>query len=204
MADKKKPPSKSKKVFTMSPGMADDDFRDPSLVQEDNTSKGSGFFGPIDGRMTELSGSSGRYRISKPYTDKEDLLYPSMVPTLSDAELSNLTNESLADSERFTPQIWDKAEAHARQRLAQGKSPFAQAGEQYPAPGRMEDFMREYPNAVQSLPNRTVGYKYGSRVEPFRVQETLSSPRMRPRFGDETPEEYAKFVAGQYGRYSPR
>ena len=205
MAEKKKtPPSKPKKVFSMSPGMADNDYRDPSLVREDDTSKDSGFFGPIDGRMTELSGSNARYMTSKPFTDKRDILYPTMVPTLADDELANLTNETLDDSKRFTPQVWAKAEAHARQRLAEGKSPFAQAGEQYPGPGRLDTFMKEYPNAVQSLPNRTVGYQYGAKVEPFRVPAAVDSPAVRPRFGDETPEEYAAFMAGQYGHYSPR
>ena len=203
MAEKKE--TKPKKVFSMSPGMADDDYRDPSLVQEDGTSKGSGFFGPIDGRMTELSGSNARYMTSKPFTDKRDILYPTMVPTLSDAELSDLTNETLDDSKRFTPQVWAKAEAHARQRLAEGKSPFAQAGEQYPGPGRLDTFIQEYPNAVQSLPGRTVGYQYGSKVEPFRAPKAAAeSPAVRGRFGDETPEEYAAFMAGQYGHYSPR
>lgn len=193
----------STKVFSMSPGMDDNDFRDPSLVREDNTSKGSGFFGPIKGTMTELSGSNARYMTSKPYTDKQDMLYPLMVPTLTRDELANLTNETRENNQRFTPQVWSKAETYARERLAAGKSPFAQAGEQYPAPGMMDDFMHEYPNAVQSRPDRTVGYQYGSKVEPFRAPKEIDSPRMRPRWGDETPEEYAKFVAGEYGHYSP-
>lgn len=129
-------------------------------VREDGTMKGQGFFGPLQhssGRgATELSVSEGP-PASFPYTHKDEILYPSMVPTLSREEL-----ETMMAGDRFPKSIYDKSYAHARGRLAQGKSPFAQVGEQYPAPGYEQQFMQQYPSAVMSYPDRTVGYQYAA------------------------------------------
>lgn len=139
-----------------------------SLVREDGTMKGQGFFGPLQhssGRgATELSIGSGP-RASFPYTHRDEMLYPSMVPTLSREELATM----MAGDEGWPESIYQKAHSYAKERLAQGKSPFAQTGEQYPAPGYEEQFMSRYPSAVMSYPNRTVGYQYaaGAPVTPY-------------------------------------
>lgn len=136
-------------------------------VREDGTMKGQGFFGPLQhssGRgATELSMESGP-PASFPYTHKDYMIYPSMVPTLSREEL-----ETMMAGDGFSKGVDDKAYAHAKGRLAQGKSTFAQAGEQYPAPGYEAQFMQQYPSAVMSYPDRTVGYQYaaGAPVTPY-------------------------------------
>lgn len=138
------------------------------LVREDGTIKGEGFFGPIrhsaGTSATELSTGHGP-PASFPYTHKDEMLYPSMVPTLSREELAAM----LSGDENLPSSIHQKARSHAIARLAQGKSPFAQVGEQYPAPGYEADFMAAYPSAVMSYPNRTVGYQYaaGAPVTPY-------------------------------------
>ena len=138
------------------------------MVREDGTIKGEGFFGPVrhsaGTSATELSTGHGP-PASFPYTHKDEMLYPSMVPTLSREELSTM----LAGGENWPASIYQKAKSHAIARLAQGKSPFAQVGEQYPAPGYEADFMSAYPSAVMSYPNRTVGYQYaaGAPVTPY-------------------------------------
>jgi hypothetical protein len=138
------------------------------LVREDGTMKGQGFFGPLQhssGRgATELSTGSGP-PASFPYTHKDEMLYPSMVPTLSREELATM----MAGDEGWPESIYRKSYDYAKGRLAQGKSPFAQVGEQYPAPGYEAQFMQQYPSAVMSYPNRTVGYQYaaGAPVTPY-------------------------------------
>lgn len=139
-----------------------------NLVREDGTVKGQGFFGPLQhssGRgATELSTGSGP-PASFPFTHRDEMLYPSMVPTLSREELATM----MAGDEGWPESIYQKAHAHAKERLAQGKSPFAQVGEQYPAPGYEEQFMSRYPSAVMSYPDRMVGYQYaaGAPVTPY-------------------------------------
>lgn len=139
-----------------------------NLVREDGTMKGQGFFGPIQHASghgaTELSVGSGP-PASFPFTHKDQMLYPSMVPTLSREEMATM----MAGDEGWPESIYRKSYDYARGRLAQGKSPFAQPGEQYPAPGYEEQFMRQYPSAVMSYPDRTVGYQYaaGAPVTPY-------------------------------------
>jgi len=83
--------------------------------------KGPGFFGELerpDGDFsTELS---VEYDI-----DGRTIEMPSLVPTLSDQEVKHL----LADGEP-TPEMTEKIISHALQREEEGKSPFAEIGEQ--------------------------------------------------------------------------
>lgn len=81
-------------------------------TREDGTPKGIGYFGEIQRPggdiSTELSiGVDGREM-------------PSLVPTLSRQEIAHL-----AGGGEMTDPIVDKAVAHARDRYAIGKSPFA-------------------------------------------------------------------------------
>jgi len=82
--------------------------------------KGKGYFGKLpmsDGRtMTEYSiGES---------IDKKIVEMPSVVPGLTKKELKHLT-----DGGKVTPTIRNKAIKHAKQRIKEGKSPFAGATE---------------------------------------------------------------------------
>ena len=86
----------------------------------DGSAKGTGFLGELrakDGRTsTEIS-------IGVNIGGKE-MEIPTLVPTLTTAEKNSLLN-----GERPSNAIVDKAVAHAKQRIADGKPVFAQAGE---------------------------------------------------------------------------
>ena len=94
-------------------------------MREDNTPKGLGYFGelPIAGSkfVTELS-------MAVDIGDKK-MLIPILVPTLTDKEI-----DYLLQGNEPTPEIIKKAIEHAILRIRQGKSPFAQLGEQISKP----------------------------------------------------------------------
>lgn len=97
----------------------------------DGTAKGDGFLGVLqrpDGSvMSEYSiADSENPKLRGP--NGEYLDYPSLVPTLTKAEVQTLL--SMKDGDTMPPSIKQKAEAYALQRLAQGKPLFAQPGEQ--------------------------------------------------------------------------
>ena len=153
-------------------GVLANDPRHPSSIREDGTTKGQGFFGPLHTPgydATELSIGDGQ-PTSRPYTDRGDMLYPSMVPTLTQDELRGVLNDD------FTKPVYDKAYEYAKSRLAAGKSPFAGPGEQYPAPGYEEQFSTAYPNAVMSYPDRSVGYQYDDAVDRYRGEPMATTP----------------------------
>lgn len=83
--------------------------------REDGTQKGKGYFGELitpDGKkMTE-------YSIGMEINGKE-VLMPSLVPTLTKAEVDHIVK-----GKPLTDAIMDKAVAHAKKRIAEGKSPF--------------------------------------------------------------------------------
>ncbi|MFA5354947.1 MAG: hypothetical protein WC291_12015 [Thermodesulfovibrionales bacterium] len=87
----------------------------------DGTPKGNGFFGPLkrpDGKVsTELSVGIT--------LDGKETQIPVLVPTLTGQEV-----DFLLAGNKPTSLIIQKAIAHARERIAQGKSPFAEEGEQ--------------------------------------------------------------------------
>lgn len=89
----------------------------------DGTQKGNGFLGVLkrpDGNVsTEISVGVN--------IDGKDVEIPTLVPTLTAAEREALL--SLPDGQMPPEAIIRKAAAFARQRMAQGKSPFAQAEE---------------------------------------------------------------------------
>lgn len=89
-------------------------------LREDGTPKSTGFFGKLtrpDGRVsTELSFS----------TDK--VFGPYLVPTLNKAEVNELLN--LKEGQHPNREIRIKAEKHALDRKAAGKSTFWEDGEE--------------------------------------------------------------------------
>jgi len=93
----------------------------PLIKPSDEREKGLGYFGELkrpDGMVsTELSVGVN--------VDGREMEIPSLVPTLTKEEIDYL----LAGNEP-TEQIVDKAVEHARERIKQKKSPFAQKGEQ--------------------------------------------------------------------------
>jgi hypothetical protein len=94
------------------------DPNDPTSYREDGTLKGPGFLGPIqtpDGQIaTEKS-------IGVNINGKETLI-PSLVPGLTQAEISTILSGS--DPSTWPASIQKKAVAHAQARIAKGLSPF--------------------------------------------------------------------------------
>jgi len=97
-------------------------------ARADGTQKGAGFYGEMgrpDGNIsTEISVGVNM--------DGKETEIPLMVPGLSKSEMDYLLNTDPASPEfqrNLPPSILDKAVSHARSRIAQGQSPFAQANE---------------------------------------------------------------------------
>lgn len=88
--------------------------------RSDGSQKGDGFLGLLkrpDGKVSsEISIGVN--------IDGKQMEIPSLVPSLTEKEIDHLL-----DGKKPTDEIVDKAVAHAKQRLAQGKSVFAQPGE---------------------------------------------------------------------------
>ena len=102
---------------------------DPSL-RPDGTKKGLGYFGPLP--MTDKSGRvMTEYSIGVNFGDKE-VLIPTLVPTLNKKELDYLLGGGTINESSIGKRIFNKAVDHAKERLANGKSPFADEVQQEP------------------------------------------------------------------------
>jgi hypothetical protein len=88
----------------------------------DGTEKGLGFFGALSGKDTNKVSTEISIGVN---IDGKETQIPSIVPTLTGNEVSYLINGG-----KPTKDIVNKAIEHARKRMAQGKSPFADRGEQ--------------------------------------------------------------------------
>lgn len=96
----------------------------------DGTNKGLGYFGEVQRR--DGTGFSTELTADAEF-DGQTHTIPLMVPTLSREELDALVNDG-----PITDPVLNKAVDHARMRIAQGKSPYAQPGEQPAAPKQSE------------------------------------------------------------------
>ncbi len=86
----------------------------------DGTQKGNGFLGPL---RTTTGETATEISIGVNIDGKETQI-PSLVPTLTPGEVT-----ALLAGEKPSPAIVEKAVAHAKQRMAEGKSPFADGPE---------------------------------------------------------------------------
>ncbi len=89
-------------------------------LRPDGTQKGPGFLGTLKTPTGEVS---TEISIGVEINGKETLI-PSLVPTLTKEEINHLLS-----GKKPMEGIVDKAVAHAKKRIAEGKSPFAQEGE---------------------------------------------------------------------------
>ena len=93
--------------------------------RSDGSMKGLGYYGEIkrpDGQVsTELSVGVN--------LDGKEIEIPVLVPGLTQQEINYLIS-----GKKPTPEILNKAVGHARKRLQENKSPFAQQGEQIYTP----------------------------------------------------------------------
>lgn len=90
-------------------------------TRADGTQKGYGFFGemPIKG-----GGIATEYSIGVNFDGKE-VQIPSLVPTLTKSELNLMVNDIIPNKKPVPRDIVKKAVEHAKARMRQGKSPFA-------------------------------------------------------------------------------
>lgn len=94
--------------------------------REDGTAKGAGYFGEIP-----HPGKSGVFSTELSIgveLDGQETQIPLLVPTLTRSEIDKVIAGKDDDA------IVQKAVDHARKRMKQGKSPYADAGEYHPLP----------------------------------------------------------------------
>ena len=116
-------------------------------LREDGTSKGNGFFGPLRSTNPDYPQGTVSTEINASMEiDGEEVLFPLLVPTLNRKEI-----EHLLSGEKPTQQIYDKALAHAEQRLRQGKSPFAEDGEVGQLPNETSSTQEASPRTQSQL-----------------------------------------------------
>lgn len=110
--------------------------------REDGTEKGNGYFGTLP-RKDGSGKVSGELGIGMDLGDGKETEIPAMVPTLNKKELDFLLtsgSDALFDKKDPTARgIIDKAVAHAKARIADGKSVWAAPGERTPIPGGADD-----------------------------------------------------------------
>ena len=95
-------------------------------ARQDGTPKGAGYFGEIP-HPTKPGVFSTELSIGV-NLDGQEVQIPLLVPTLSRREIDDVVQG------REMPSVVDKAVSHAKKRLSQGKSPYADADEFYPLP----------------------------------------------------------------------
>ena len=92
----------------------------------DGSAKGLGYFGEVKAK----SGKSFSTELGvNEEIDGEDVHYPLIYPGMTRQELDHLVNGG-----KPTNEMYDKARGHAMARIAAGKSPFAEEGEQQELP----------------------------------------------------------------------
>ena len=132
------------------------DTSDPSWTRGDGTKKGMGFLGPLQQTEGQFKGQTSTELSIGVTIGGKEMDVPSMVPTLSPAEIKYLTT---GGDPRKNPDIIRKATDFAEQRLKAGKSVFAEPGD-YPksaAPGIMTDDEFLGPDAGKTSYDKALG-----------------------------------------------
>lgn len=89
-------------------------------IRNDGSLKGPGFLGELqlpDGRV------STEFSIGVEFDGKKTEI-PTLVPTLTQDEIDLMVNDIIPNDKKIPDKITKKAIAHAKKRIAQGKSPF--------------------------------------------------------------------------------
>lgn len=92
----------------------------PDSLRPDGSRKGPGFLGSL--KLPDGSVAT-EYSVGVPLDGKETDI-PTLVPTLSPEEVEQMTSQVIPQRLPIPDQILQKAIAHARERIAAGKSPF--------------------------------------------------------------------------------
>ena len=111
-------------------------IRRGGTTRNDGTEKGLGFFGELKlgGRLANTDTVSTEFSIGTTDVTGEELEIPTLVPTLTKKEIDLMINDIIPNGKTIPKEIIRKAVAHAKKRIKQGKSPFAQTGEQLRLP----------------------------------------------------------------------
>ncbi len=144
-------------------------------ARQDGTQKGKGYFGelarPDGGFSTELSIGVN--------LDGKEVEIPALVPTLSQEE-----KDFLLEGNKPTQEIVNKAVKHARERMKQGKSPFAGEGEQ----SKVEQPVEQSPTKQDKPAEK--GFAPGKKILQKGVVFVVGDDGVpRPEGKAEKPEE---------------
>lgn len=145
-------------------------------LREDGTPKGEGYFGTL---KREGGGVSGELSIGVEFDGKEHLI-PSMVPTLNSSELHWLLTHDGQD--KMPQSIVSKATDFAKDRIASGKSVWAEPGEKYPLPTPAE--MRSDQTAepiTQAEPREMQGGETAQEVSQLARPISQATPKRYTR-----------------------
>ena len=94
-------------------------------TRADGTRKSKGFLGELnlpDGNVAT------EYSVGIELNGKETEI-PTLVPTLTQDEVNQMTNNIIPNNEKIPDAIMNKAISHAKKRIGEGKSPFKEKGE---------------------------------------------------------------------------
>ena len=130
----------------------------------DGTSKGNGYLGVLkasDGSdVTEFSMSSSDVKVKGKEID-----FPTIVPTLTKAEVNLMLTDIIPNNKRIPDAIYKKAVDHAKKRIKEGKSVFAETGDYKPADiiapkknplyGQRPDLQPDAASATSNAPSNT-------------------------------------------------
>lgn len=95
-------------------------------MRNDGTPKGNGYFGPVE---TADGNVATEYTVGVEMDGKE-MEIPTLVPTLTEEQVDTLVNDVIPNNKPIPDDIMQKAVDHAKQRMKEGKSVFAEAGEE--------------------------------------------------------------------------
>lgn len=146
-------------------------------LRPDGTPKGNGFLGR---QPLRNGGVATEYSIGTTDVNGQEMDIPTLVPTLTPDEIQATLRAAEAGTAP-PASVMAKAVAHAKMRLSQGKSVFAQEGEQQQ--GGFASLLRDVPPDISQTP-------FGGGVQP---PSTPVTPPRRTLFGVPmmTPEESA-------------
>lgn len=101
-------------------------------TRPDNSKKGSGYLGILkskDGKdVTEYSVQSDAVKLNGKRID-----FPTIVPTLTKSEIDLMLNDIIPNNKEVPESIMQKAINHAKKRISEGKSVFANSGNYVPS-----------------------------------------------------------------------
>ena len=139
-------------------------------LRPDGTPKGTGWLGVLPvaggGVATEYSMQSDAVKVNGQRVD-----FPTLVPGLTKAEVDQMVNDIIPNNKDVPEPIVQKAIAHAKTRLSQGQSPFAEATPPPEAPPPPPPAAYEVPATAQRSMEMADFYIANPEAIPFEMQQ---------------------------------